>query len=64
MTLTNHIKRIDELSGAFTILVDNRKYEEAHIVLDEIQATSHALRRHIEHLQNVTDFAARPSFGD
>lgn len=61
MTLTNHTKRIEDLSGAFTILVDNRKYEEAHIVLDEILSKVYALRRHIEHLQNVSDFCARPA---
>jgi len=61
VTLTNNTKRIEELSGAFTILVDNKKYEEAHIVLDEIQSKVHALRRHIEHLQNVTDFCSRPA---
>lgn len=64
MTLTNNTRRIEELTGAFTILVDNKKYEEAHIVLDEMQAKIHALRRHIEHLQNVTDFCARPAGGD
>lgn len=64
MTLTNHIKRIEDLTSAFTIMVDNRKFGEAHIVLDEIQSKTQALRRHIEHLQNVTDFCARPAGED
>jgi len=61
VTLTNHTKRIDELTGAFTILVDNKKYEDAHIVLDEIQSKVQSLRRHIDNLQNITRFTVRPA---
>ncbi len=53
MTLTNHTKRIEELAGVVTILCDNRKYEEAHCALDDIEAKVHALRRHVDILQNV-----------
>lgn len=64
MTLTNHTKRIEELAGAVTILCDSRKYEEAHCALDNIEAKVHQVHRHIDHLQNVTDFAARPAGGE
>jgi hypothetical protein len=36
----------------------------AHLRLDELEGKVHAARRHIDHLQNVTDFAARPAGGD
>ena len=64
MTLTNNTKRIEELAGAVTILIDNKQYEQAHIAIDELQSKVHALRRHVEHLQNVSDFCARPSGED
>ncbi len=64
MTLTNHTRRIEELTGDVVYHVDAREYPKAHLVLDEMQSKLFALRRHIEHLQNVTDFAARPAGGD
>ena len=64
MTLTNNTRRIEELSGIVTTLVDSKKYEEAHCALDEIEKKVHAVHRHIDHLQNVTDFCARPAGGD
>lgn len=51
MTLTNHTKLIEGLAGAVTVLCDNRKYEEAHCALDDIEKHVRMLRRHIEGLQ-------------
>ncbi len=64
MTLTNNTKLIEDLAGAVTILIDNKQYAEAHLVLDEMESKVHAVRRHVEHLQNVTDFCSRPAGGD
>ena len=64
MTLTNHTKRIEELASAVTILCDSRKYEEAHCALDDIETKVHALRRHVDDLQNVHKFCARPAGED
>ncbi len=64
MTITNHIRRIEELAGDVIYLVDHKDYEMAHLRLDELEGKVHAARRHIDHLQNVTDFAARPAGGD
>ena len=61
MTLTNNTKRIEEFAGVVTILCDKRKYAEAHCALDDIEKLVHQTRRHIEHLQNVADFCARPA---
>ena len=54
MTITNHIRRIEELSTAVIDLVDARDYEGAHVLLDEIGAKVHAAHRHIDTLQRVT----------
>lgn len=61
VTITNHIRRIEELSGGVIHLVDARDYENAHMLLDEIEKKVRAAHRHIDHLQNVTDFCARPA---
>ena len=61
MTLTNHTRLIAVLAGAVTSLCDNRKYEEAHCALDDIEAKLHAVRRHIDNLQLNADCAARPA---
>lgn len=61
MTITNHIRRIEELAGHTIVFVDAREYEQAHCALDDIEKKVRAAHRHIDHLQNVTDFAARPA---
>ncbi|NVM23068.1 MAG: hypothetical protein HWN68_14955 [Desulfobacterales bacterium] len=64
MTLTNHIRKIQELAGGVSYLCDQRKYHEAHVDLDKLQCRLYAVRRHIEHLQNVVDFCPRPAGDD
>lgn len=61
VTLTNHIKRMDELTIDIVRLVDCKDYPNAHLLLDELESKVNCVRRHIDHLQNVTDFCARPS---
>jgi len=61
VTLSNHTKRIEELAGAVTTLCDSRKYEEAHCALDDIEAKVHALRRHVDNLQEITRHQTRPA---
>lgn len=63
MTLLNHTRAIEELSGKVVYHVDAREFERAHCALDDIEKKVHEARRHIDHLQNVTDFAARPAGG-
>jgi len=62
VTLTNNTKRIEELAGAVMILCDNKKYEEAHVALDDIEKKVRELRRHIDHLQFVTQFNLKSYF--
>ncbi len=64
MTITNHLQRIEELADNVINLVDARKYPEAHCALDDIETKVRLAHRHIDHLQNVTDFCARPAGGD
>jgi len=64
VTLTNNTKRIEELAGAVTVLCDNRKYEEAHCALDDIEAKVHALRRHVDNLQEIQRRQAEPAEKD
>lgn len=64
MTITNHMQRIEELAGEVLKYVDARDYPDAHIFLDEIEKKVRLAHRHIDHLQNVTEFGARPAGGD
>lgn len=64
VTITNHIRRIEDLAGQVIAHVDDRKYAEAHEDLDFIEVRVRLAHRHIDHLQNVTDFCARPAGGD
>ncbi len=61
MTITNHTRRIQDLTEQVIKHVDNRQYEEAHEDLDFIEVRIRLAHRHIDHLQNVTDFRARPA---
>jgi len=59
MGLTNNIQRIEQLSGECLHHVDQKEYHQAHLILDAMEMNILQVRRHIEHLQNVTDFCAR-----
>ncbi len=61
MTITNHIQRIQSLADDVLQLVDHKDYGNAHILLDEIEKKVRLAHRHIDHLQNVSDFCARPA---
>ena len=61
MTLTNHVRRIQELAEAVITLCDSRKYEESHCALDDIEVRARCLHRHIDNLQLKADCAARPA---
>lgn len=61
MTITNHIRRIEDLANQVIEHADNREYEKAHCALDDIEAKCHAAHRHIDHLQEVTPRSLVPS---
>jgi len=61
VTLTNNLERIEVLANTVLQLVDAKEYQQAHLILDMLEGRVQVVRRHIEHLQNVTDFAARPA---
>jgi len=61
VTITNHTRRIEELAGSVIHYVDAREYPNAHVALDDIEKEVRLAHRHIDHLQNVTDFCARPA---
>jgi len=61
VTLTNHIQRIEALANECLQHVDRKEFPQAHLSLDGLEMNVLELRRHIEHLQNVTDFCARPA---
>lgn len=63
MTITNHTRDIEAFANDVQHHVDRHEYGRAHIVLDEIEKRVRLAHRHIYHLQNVTDFAARPAGG-
>lgn len=64
MTLTNNVQRIEALASECLHHVDRKEYPQAHLVLDGLEMNVLELRRHIDHLQNVSDFCARPSGED
>ncbi len=61
MTITNHTSRIEDLAQQVIKHVDERKYAEAHEDLDFIEVRVRLAHRHIDHLQNVTNFGTRPA---
>lgn len=64
MTITNHLRDIETLATETVHHVDRKEYHRAHLRLDEIENKARLAHRHIDHLQNVTDFAARPAGDD
>lgn len=64
MTITNHIRRIDELNQLVIDLVDTREYALAHCALDDIEKKVREAHRHIDNLQLKADCAARPASED
>lgn len=57
MTITNHTRQIVEIADNVIASVDKREYALAHLLLDDIEKKVREAHRHIDHLQNVTDFA-------
>ena len=57
MTITNHIRRIEDLASEVIDHVDAREYQKAHCALDDIEKKVRAAREHIDHLQFVTYFS-------
>lgn len=64
MTLTNNISGIQTLAYEIQQHVDRKEYDRAHLVLDDIEKKVQEVRRHVDHLQNVRDFCARPAGED
>lgn len=64
VTLTNNIRAIETSAQLALKHCDEKKYPLAHLDLDVIEAKVRIVRTHIDHLQNVTDFAVRPAGGD
>lgn len=61
VTLTNNIRDIEGIAYDVLHHVDRKEYEQAHCMLDNLERHIHEVRRHIDHLQNVRDFCARPA---
>ena len=54
MTITNHIRRIEDLAEQVIGFVDSREYEMAHSALDDIEKRTRLAHEHLDHLQTVT----------
>ncbi len=61
MTITNHIRKIQEHAESVIEHVDARNYRNAHLSLDAIAANVSSARDHIDDLQLKSDCAARPA---
>lgn len=64
MTITNHIRKIQEHAEAVIEHVDERDFARAHVALDFIEHNTRSARDHIETLQRKAACAARPPGGD
>lgn len=64
MTITNHIRKIQEHADSVIEHVDDRDYARAHVALEFIEHNVRSARDHIENLQLKADCAARPTGGD
>lgn len=61
MTITNHIRKIQEHAESVIEHVDDRDYAKAHVALDFIEHNVRSARDHIENIQAKADCAARPA---
>ena len=64
MTLTNNVRAIQNHADLVIEHVDEDEYELAHCDIDNIEARTQALRRHIDNLQLKSDRAACHAGGD
>ena len=54
VTITNHIRRIEDLAEQVIEHVDARDYQKAHSALDDIGTRVRLAHEHLDHLQTVT----------
>lgn len=63
MTITNHIRKIQEQAERVIEHVDDMDYECANVDLDNIEANVRSARDLIEEIQHKADCAARTAGG-
>lgn len=63
MTITNHIRRIEDLAEQVIAAVDDRNYFKAHFALTEIETRTRLAHEHVDHLQDVQPRAFSPAGG-
>jgi len=64
MTITNHVRKIQNFADLLIENVDERKYRHAHHTIDAIESEARLAHEHIDNLQQSADCAARPAGGD
>lgn len=64
MTITNHIRRIEDLAELVLMHVDDREYGKAHLALVDIEIRTRLAQEHVDHLQQVTPRELVPVGGD
>ena len=64
VTITNHIRKIQEHADSVIEHVDDRDYARAHVALDYIEHNVCSARYHIEKLQSIAACATCPAGGD
>lgn len=63
MTITNHIRCIQNLADQVIEHVDDREYEHAHLALVDIEIRTRLAHEHVDHLQHVTPRDLVPAGG-
>ena len=61
MTITNHVRRIQELSDLVIEYVDDREYAKAHTVIDAIEKRARLAHEHIDDLQDLVSPSLVPA---
>lgn len=61
MTITNHVRNIQNFADLLIENVDDRKYRHAHNTIAAIESEARLAHEHVDHLQRVTPREIEPS---
>lgn len=61
MTITNHVRRIQDLADQVIDHVDDREYELAHCALVDIEQRARQAHEHVDHLQLIAERTVAPA---
>lgn len=60
MTITNHIRNIQNFADLLIENIDERKYRHAHHIINAIECEARLAHEHVDKLQNVSSYSDLP----